>query len=706
MMRKHKRILTTASIATVAACSLCPAIETVYNLDPLYVTGDLLNSPAERLPSSFSILDGPDLNSSGSQHFEDVTGFIPNLNWAGGTSRARYFQIRGIGENSQFGNEIPASSVGFMIDGIDFTGIATVAGLYDIAKIEILRGPQAAAFGANAMAGMVLVETFPATGQPGSEISGTVGSHNLLSFGLADGGVIAGTGLNYRVSVNHYRDDGFRHNAYLERDDTNKRDEWSTHLKLNWHPYQRFTVDLNLMYFDFDNGYDAWALDNDSFNTTTDEPGQDLQQTAAAGLRVTWHMTDTIDILYAVSVTDSELLYSYDWDWSNPAELMQRYGDEVYWGTDITGRTRDVWSHDLRLTSAGKRAQSGPSVDWAAGFYHKDFQEQQSYFGIESDYGTTTTALYGQSRLTLTSHLAITAAARIEEHEIDFTSLNPWLSEVPMLTELGGDERIWGGKMALEYTPDDTTLFYISVDRGYKAGGINLDDEVPLAYRQYDSENLINYELGWRRFYPASKFSLKANIFYMDRRDIQVDSSVQLGDGNTFALYKDNAASGINYGLELETRWQATTQVEFFANLGLLGTRFDAYSYIDPADGVTMIDLAGRDQAYAPGYTYAVGATYHAENGFLFGASVEGKDAYLFDVRNDQWLDACNLVRMHLGYTFSGWTGTLWIKNALDEAYDIRGFYFANEPPYYDTPKKWLSQGTPRQFGFTVRKLF
>jgi len=128
--------------------------------------------------------------------------------------------------------------------------------------------------------------------------------------------------------------------------------------------------------------------------------------------------------------------------------------------------------------------------------------------------------------------------------------------------------------------------------------------------------------------------------------------------------------------------------------------------YVDPSDGISVVDLSGKEQAYAPGYTYSIGANYRCANGLFLGGSIEGKDAYLFNVLNDQRLDSCNLVRLHAGYEISGWSCTVWIKNAFNEIYDVRGFYFANEPPYYDTPKKWVSQGAPRQFGFSVSRSF
>lgn len=675
--------------------------EPIHELDPVTVRGDLLSTSVDRLPASVSIIGADQSSASGEAHLENLLGRIPNLTWAGGTSRPRFLQIRGVGENSQFGNEIPASSIGFIIDGIDFTGIGSVAGLFDVSQVEVLRGPQAAAFGANALAGMVLIETAPPTEVAGGKIEATAGDNDLRSFGIAAGGPVSTGGdgrLAYRVALQTYQDNGYRKNRFLGRDDTNARDETTARLKLAWTPLPALEIGLTLLYFDFDNGYDAWSLTNNSFITTTDEPGSDRQETLAAGIRTVWHVSDTVDVSYLASISDSDLLYGYDWDWSNPAELTALYGPVVFGGTDITDRTRTVSSHDLRASSAADTSGESSSAGWVAGVYYREFEEEQLYFGTNSRYQTETAALYGQARIAAGQALAFTLAGRVEEFRIDYSDTTG--------ARIDSTEHPWGGKLAIELSPLRNHIFYISAGRGYKAGGINLDNDVPAPFRVYSTESMWNYELGWRTALLDNKLRIRATAFYMDRQDIQVDSSIQLGDGNTFALYKDNAASGHNYGLEIEVDWKVSERIRLFANAGLLNTGFDEYRYTDPVDGATEIVLDGSEQAYAPNYTYAAGAEYRLESGFFAEATIEGRDDTLFDAANRQSLAAYTLVNACVGYRAGAWVVTAWANNLLDERYDVRGFYFANEPPAYDNPRKWVSQGAPRQLGISVRREF
>ena len=120
------------------------------------------------------------LRNKGAHHFDDLINEIPNLTNAGGTSRARYFQIRGIGDRSQYvGQTSPNFSVAYVIDGVDISGLGMTGFLFDTQQIEILKGPQSSIYGVNSLAGIINIKTV----EPTPFITGKLMSNiNLLKM--------------------------------------------------------------------------------------------------------------------------------------------------------------------------------------------------------------------------------------------------------------------------------------------------------------------------------------------------------------------------------------------------------------------------------------------------------------------------------------------------------------------------------------------
>ena len=123
-------------------------------LEEVVVTASLKEVRSLDLPSSVTVLGAETIRRSAVQHFEELALLTPNLHWSGGSSRARYFQVRGIGERSQY-EGAPNPSVGFLLDDIDFSAIGGVATRFDLDSVEVLRGPQGTRYGANALAGLI-----------------------------------------------------------------------------------------------------------------------------------------------------------------------------------------------------------------------------------------------------------------------------------------------------------------------------------------------------------------------------------------------------------------------------------------------------------------------------------------------------------------------------------------------------------------------
>ena len=140
------RVFLSASVLVAAVAYGQPPEERVV------VTGEFRDSALDDLPASITVLDAQALETRSARHLEEALALAPNVNVAGGSSRSRFFQIRGIGERGQFVEPLNPS-VGLLVDGIDLSTAASGATLFDVEQIEVFRGPQGTRYGANALGG-------------------------------------------------------------------------------------------------------------------------------------------------------------------------------------------------------------------------------------------------------------------------------------------------------------------------------------------------------------------------------------------------------------------------------------------------------------------------------------------------------------------------------------------------------------------------
>jgi outer membrane receptor protein involved in Fe transport len=126
-----------ALLYTAVAAASAPPVK----LEPVVVTATLRPAPASARPGGVSVLGSDDVREAAVVHLEELLPQLPSLSWAGASSRPRYFQLRGIGELEQY-QGAPNPSVGFLVDEIDFSGIGMIASTFDVAQVEVLRGPQ------------------------------------------------------------------------------------------------------------------------------------------------------------------------------------------------------------------------------------------------------------------------------------------------------------------------------------------------------------------------------------------------------------------------------------------------------------------------------------------------------------------------------------------------------------------------------------
>ncbi len=697
-----------ATLLSIALPLARPAAAEPPPMEEIVVTSQLRATGLAELPTSITLLDAETLEAASLQHFEELTLLVPNLNWSGEGTRARYFQLRGVGELEQY-EGAPNPSVGFLVDDIDFSAIGGIATLFDVDRVEVLRGPQGTRYGANALGGLVYVRSAGPTDTPEARIEASGGDDGTLALGLAAGGPVPGAGgqLGYRLALQQYASDGFRDNVYLGRDDTNERDELTARGKLRWQPSDDFRAELTGLYVDLDNGYDAFAIDN-GLTTYADQPGRDAQQTVAAAARLELDLATAARLVSLTSWARSDIDFGFDADWGNE-EFWAPYGYDF---TQAFDRERRTWSQELRLLS-GPDGRLAGRLDWVLGLYALGLDEtnrrvdQGRYddgsfctpclldVTADSDYAADSFAVFGEASWPLDERTTLAAGLRWERRAADYADTGG--------NDFAPTDRMLGGELSLTRELAPGLSAYARIARGYKAGGFNLgfagldfdDLELNVGPEQieYDPEYLWNYELGLRG--DGARWTGELTLFWQDREDLQIRIPVQLraGDPTTFLFFTDNAEAGTSYGLEASGELALSDWLTLHASLGLLETEVDRFS-ADPG-------LAGRALAHAPRYQYHLGATLGSPGGWFARLDLGGRDRFYFDYGHDQRSDAYALVDLRTGWAGERWRVELWARNLFDEAYAVRGFFFGNEPP--DFPEKlYVRLGDPRHVGLTV----
>lgn len=681
---------------------------TTNDIEVITVSGDFRSASLQNNTSSLSVVTAEEIDARNAQNLEEILAISPNVNFSSGSQRARYFQIRGIGERSQFQAPINPS-VGVMLDGVDFTGIASVASMFDVEQVEIFSGPQGTRFGANALAGFINVTTKAPSETFEGALRATLGNYGAKGLGLVLSGP-AGDAVNYRIAAESYESDGFIDNIFLNRDDTNNRDEKSIRAKFAIQATDDLAIDIALMHFDFDNGYDAFSLDRNR-TTYSNEPGFDTQETTALATTFTFDGFESAQVKLLTSYADSDLGYGYDEDWAfgdydwETGECLTQSGCLAdAWGyasTDHYFRERQNATADLRFVSNKGAEIFNGTTSWVAGVYYKneDSDLTRSYT-FDSDFNSTfktdNYALYGQLDTALTDKLTLTTGLRYEERKADYVN-SDGLIENP-------SDYMLGGKVVLSLQATEDTLFFASANRGYKAGGINTSGSVTPSLRAFDPEFLINYEVGTKTHFFDNSVYLRATAFYMDRNDMQVNISYQETAGSEFITYIDNAAGGKNTGVELQSGWYINDVFDVHASLGLLDTQYTDFVYIND-DGVN--DLSGRSQGHAPNYQYHLALNTQLSDDLLFNVSVEGKDSFYYNDNVDSpKTKSYALLNASLRYEMNDWDVTLWARNITDNKVETRGFNFPNDPRDGYTSVGYTQLGEPAVYGVTINAKF
>lgn len=668
------------------------AAEPESDIERVTVYGDFYQQTLSQLSASASVIDDTRVLSRQADHLDGLLRVAPNVNFSAGASRGRFVQIRGIGERSQFAEPINPS-VALMVDDFDFSGLGASGILFDTQQVEVFRGPQATVFGTGALAGAVLIKSNDADATDNNFVSARVATKDSYRIELANS-VAVSDDLAVRAAVYHNRSDGFVKNAHLNREDTNNIDESAVKLAAKWQIDTATTLNLAYRWYDIDNGYDAFSLDNDNI-TQSDEPGFDRQQTHAVSANMATKL-QAGELQLIVTHASHNIGYGYDEDWTYTG--FHPWG---YTSTDHYYREVDTNTAEIRFVGSESVTLFNDTTRWVVGARLEGTEENllREYTYADGDFASqykpVTIAVYGQLDSQLADNLSLSFGLRAENYNFSYADNEGLARE--------HDETMLGGKLALNYLMGDQ-LWYASISRGFKGAGINPDQNVQEVNRFFDAEYNWNYEIGVKA--PlADSVNLRAAVFVMKREDTQVsDFDLQYREDNSAEFFSiiTNADLGTNQGAEVELSWQVNDSWSLNASVGYLDAYFENYTRVDDSF------IAKQTLAQSPSVTANVFSQYSITDSLTWNLEVDYTASYRFSDGHDVKSPAATLVHTQLVWQQNDLETTLWVNNLFDETYYTRGFGgFSNDPrDYYEFEEPYYQFGNGRQIGVTVRYQF
>ncbi len=665
----------------------------------LVVTAQKREEKLSEVPLSVAVVDAKALEVTGASDVREVAQHVPNLFYAGfSAKRTSTPFIRGIGA----GQGEPAVTT--YLDGVPQLTIASGnLELLDLARIEVLRGPQGALYGRNTIGGLVHL----ISAEPGSEAQGSLeaelGNFQQRRFRAAFSGPIVDDKLFYQVGAAKFDRDGFTENAALEQD-LDRQDSTFGRLALLYTPNDHWRLRLaGHAQSDEDGGYMLSSLqqyEQTPYTLYHDAPNHADRDVRAFSLDLSY--TNEHLAFNAILARDTnEVGEAADLDFT-PFDILNRRTDEDHKQT--YGEFRLGSASALELGAAALRWTVGASYYTAKFDHMADTLVQQPGFQVRLDESYQLDddglGLFANATLSfgaLDLDLGLRTERDDKQWDLDLATIYAGtpLPGVVATDQAEFDELL--PRLGLSYNFNPGLMAFFNTAKSYRAGGYNrntfagIGTYLPELYT-YDAETSWSYETGFKAALAEERIYLAATLFQMDWEDRQL--SVPL-PGVPGQFYLDNAASARSRGVEFEFNAALNQQIDLFAGLGTQQAEFE--NYLDPTSGQ---DVDSKRLPLVPVHNWNLGLNFHRQQGALTWtahAAAVGIGKLYYDAANSAGEGDVTLVNARVGLNWSAFRLELWGKNLSDETY----YHIAL--PHTIIPGSYaVEPGAPRQTGITL----
>ncbi len=578
-------------MSTAIACAVATTTQLSFaqGLEEVLVTAQKREQNLMDVPLSVVSVDDELMSSifDGGADVRALSGRVPGLYVESSNGRvAPRFYIRGLG-NTDF--DLAASQpVSVLMDGVVMENVILKSfPIFDVADVEVLRGPQGTLFGRNTTAGIVKFTSARPTEQTEGYIDVTYGNLGAYNLEGAISGALSAT-VSGRLSVlKQYRDDWISNGYTNESDVMGGFDEEAWRAQLLWTPSETVDVLLNLHRRDLDgsaamfraNIWDKGSNDlNENFDRDTvyyDSPYNNPQKYTSEGANLT--LTADLENVTFTSITSIEYAHG-----SSLGDIDGGYGC-AFCSTDFgpgfipfDSTTKDELQGLRQLTQEIRMSgQATEAIQWQSGVYYFDagFNVTTSPFFAPPTtvrHENTLTAIFGQTEISLNEQATFIVGARFTSDAKRFYG--------PGVSDSARDEK-FSGDVALNYDISESQMIYARIASGFRGPSIQgRDMAFSGTYSIADSETVTSYEVGYKAEL-ADAVRLNIAVFSYTVDDMQFTAVG--GDGNNVRLL--NADKGDVSGAEIDLTWAPTDNLIFTAGFAYNDTEIkDEDLYVNP----------------------------------------------------------------------------------------------------------------------------
>lgn len=732
------------------------AAAVVRSAEVVLVTAQRREENVQDIPVAVTAISGGRIGASAVLTANDIARFVPGFTGANGggrIARPRYF-LRGVGVNDPSGNV--TSPTGIYVDDVYLSDTAYhTFPLFDLDRVEVLRGPQGTLWGKNTIGGAVHYITRNPEFDVGGSIRGELGSNESRSVQ----GVLTGPLVTDRVAGRialSYEDRGAYYRNLFTGDEEGRQQDFAGRAKLLARISDDLDLVFNIHWRDLkDEGSPGYKIGTgpggaDSFGYVpsygrTPRLGDPISNDADTGAATLTSGGASLTVNWSLPVGDLTAITSYDQieresrtDGDNsplPAQLSR------------SAVASHQFAQEVRLASRGQNR-----LGWTVGahFFFEDFNQNNATATLANvaaapgfsairrafqntiyDQDTQSLAVFGEASWAFTDRFKVTGGLRWTQEEkaivlngvqgvagvVAFADPATWwrrsgiIGALPVnasqIAETTWEKLTWS--LTPQYDLRDNVRVYARVATGFRSGGYNGNVTSQVAVNTVQPEELTAWEVGLKSEWFDDRLTANLSAFVYDYQNIQVNVQGSLAGQSATTLR--NAANGDIRGIELELGARPVDPLRVRFNLGVLTTaEYSEFRTLVLVNNVqTTVDASGNQIARAPKVTANLDVEYvlpwGTDREIILGGDVNYRSKVFFNAvtQNDplQEQDGYALVNLRASLRFipSDLTVSAYVNNAQDKQY-VHNNNVPRNGAYA------LSFGPPRIWGVSISRAF